>query len=157
MNKAALVLILFGCLAGLSFGESNHGFGLGIMLGEPTGISFKGWASQTTAWDAGAAWSFVSGKYFQIHSDFLLHNFNLFKVETGRMALFYGAGARIKFGHNDVTGDSDTIVSLRVPIGISYEFVKTPVELFLELVPMLDLIPSTEVQMAGAVGFRYYF
>ncbi|MGB8959009.1 MAG: DUF3996 domain-containing protein [Candidatus Aminicenantales bacterium] len=157
MRKVALVLILFGCLAGLSFGESNHSLGLGIMLGEPTGISFKVWNRQTMAWDAGAAWSFVSGKYFQIHSDLLLHNFSLFKVETGRMALFYGAGARIKFGSSDTTGDSDTVLSLRVPIGISYEFEKTPVELFLEIVPMLDLIPSTEVQMAGAVGFRYYF
>ncbi|MGE5741851.1 MAG: hypothetical protein ACM32H_07395, partial [Candidatus Aminicenantes bacterium RBG_16_66_30] len=75
---------------------------------------------------------------------------------TGRMALFYGAGARLKFGSSD-TQDSKTVISLRVPIGISYEFEKTPVELFLEVVPMLDLIPSTEVQMAGAVGFRYYF
>jgi hypothetical protein len=24
-------------------------------------------------------------------------------------------------------------------------------------VPMLDLVPATEVQMAGGVGFRYYF
>lgn len=156
MKKAALVLILFGCLAGVSFGESNHSFGLGIMLGEPTGLSAKVWNRQTVAWDAGAAWSFVSGKYFQIHSDLLFHNFNLFKVETGRMALFYGAGARLKFGSSD-TQDSKTVISLRVPIGISYEFEKTPVELFLEVVPMLDLIPSTEVQMAGAVGFRYYF
>jgi hypothetical protein len=157
MKKAALVLILFGGLAGLSFGDSNHNVGLGIMLGEPTGLSFKIWNRQTVAWDAGAAWSFVGGKYFQIHGDFLLHNFNLFRVETGRMALYYGAGARIKFGSSDSDGGSSTVLSLRVPIGISYEFERTPVELFLEVVPMLDLIPSTEVQMAGAVGFRYYF
>lgn len=157
MKKAALVLILFGCLAGLSFGESNHSVGLGIMLGEPTGISFKIWNRQTVAWDAGAAWSFVGGKYFQIHGDFLLHNFNLLKVETGRMAFYYGAGARIKFGSSDTTANSDTVLSLRVPIGLSYEFERTPVELFLEVVPMLDLVPSTEVQMAGAIGFRYYF
>jgi hypothetical protein len=157
MKKAAFALLLLGCLAGLSFAESNHNIGLGIMLGEPTGISFKMWSRQTVGWDAGAAWSFVGGKYFQIHSDFLLHNFNLFKVDTGRMALFYGAGARLKFGSNDTDGGSDVILSLRVPVGISYEFEKTPIELFLEVVPMLDLIPSTEVQMAGAIGFRYYF
>jgi len=157
MKKAALILVLFASLAGLSFGESNHNVGLGIMLGEPTGISFKLWNRQTTAWDAGAAWSFVGGKYFQIHSDFLLHNFNLFRVETGRMALFYGAGARIKFGSKTDTEESKTVLSLRVPIGISYEFDRTPVELFLEVVPMIDLVPATEVQMAGAIGFRYYF
>jgi hypothetical protein len=156
MKKAALVLILFGCLAGLSFGESNHNVGLGIILGEPTGFSFKIWNRQTVAWDAGAAWSFVNGKYFQIHGDILLHNFNLFRPDTGRMALYYGAGARLKFGNSDPTGSS-TVLSLRIPVGISYEFERTPVELFLEVVPMLDLVPSTEFQMAGAVGFRYYF
>jgi len=150
MKRAALVLILFGCLAGVSFAQSNHNVGLGLMLGEPTGFSFKMWNRQTVAWDAGAAWSFVNEKNFQIHGDLLLHNFNLFRVETGRMAFFYGLGARMKFA------DSLT-VSLRIPIGISYEFERTPVELFIEVVPMVDLIPATEVNMAGALGFRYYF
>ncbi len=150
MKKAAFALIIFGCLAGLSFAESNHNIGLGIILGEPTGISFKIWNRQTVAFDAGAAWSIVDEKHFQVHGDLLFHNFSLFRVETGRMALYYGVGARVWFA-------SDTTVSLRVPVGLSYEFEKTPVEIFLEIVPMLDLIPSTEVGMGGAVGFRYYF
>jgi hypothetical protein len=150
MKKIAFALVIFGCLAGLSFAESNHNIGLGIILGEPTGISFKIWNRQTVAFDAGAAWSIVDEKHFQIHGDLLFHNFGLFRVETGRMALYYGVGARVWFA-------SDTIVSLRVPVGLSYEFEKTPVEIFLEIVPMLDLIPSTEVGMGGAVGFRYYF
>jgi hypothetical protein len=150
MKKAALILILFGCLAGLSFGQSKHNIGLGIMFGEPTGLSFKMWNRQTVAFDAGAAWSFVGGKFFQLHGDLLFHNFSLFRVETGRMALYYGFGGRIKFADS-------TTVSLRVPIGISYEFERTPAELFLEVVPMIDLIPATEVNMAGAIGFRYYF
>ncbi len=150
MKKVAFALVIFGCLAGLSFAESNHNIGLGIILGEPTGISFKIWNRQTVAFDAGAAWSIVDEKHFQVHGDLLFHNFGLFRVETGRMALYYGIGARVWFA-------TDTIVSLRVPVGLSYEFEKTPVELFLEIVPMLDLIPSTEVGMGGAVGFRYYF
>jgi hypothetical protein len=150
MKKAAFALVIFGCLAGLSFAESNHNIGLGIILGEPTGISFKIWNRQTVAFDAGAAWSIVDEKHFQVHGDLLFHNFDLFRVETGRMALYYGIGARVWFA-------SDTIISLRVPVGLSYEFEKTPVELFIEIVPMLDLIPSTEVGMGGAVGFRYYF
>ncbi len=150
MKKAAFFLILLGSLAGLTYAQSNHNLGLGVILGEPTGISFKIWNRQTVAFDAGAAWSIVDQKHFQIHGDLLLHNFNLFRVETGRMALYYGVGARIWFA-------TDTILSLRVPIGLSYEFERTPVELFLEVVPMLDLIPATDVAMAGAVGFRYYF
>src|SRR5512136_1910370 len=97
MKKAALVLVLFGCLAGLSFADSKHNFGAGVILGEPTGLTFKVWNKQTVAFDAAAAWSFVNGGYFQIHGDMLFHNFNLIRVETGRMSLYYGIGARIKF------------------------------------------------------------
>ena len=149
MKKAALMLIILGCLAVLSFGQDGN-VGLGIILGEPTGLSAKLWTGKTTAFDAGAAWSFVGGGFFQIHGDFLFHNFDLFKVETGKMALYYGFGGRMKFA-------DQTIVSVRVPIGISYQFEKTAIELFLEVVPMLDLIPATEVGISGGAGFRYYF
>lgn len=156
MKKTALVIILFAGLAGLALAESNHNIGLGIIAGEPTGVSFKLWTSQTTAFDAGAAWSFVGGEFFQVHGDFLLHNYDIFRVDTGKMSLFYGAGARVKFGEDNF-GDNETTVSLRVPVGLAYEFEKTPIEIFLEIVPMLDLVPATEIGIAGAVGFRYYF
>ena len=149
MKKAALMLIILGCLAGLSFGQ-NGDIGLGIILGEPTGLSAKWWTGKTMAFDAGAAWSFVSGEFFQIHGDLLFHDFNLFKVEKGKMALYYGFGGRVKMA--DVT-----IISVRVPIGISYQFEKTAIELFLEIVPMLDIVPATEVGIGGGAGFRYYF
>jgi hypothetical protein len=149
MKKAALMLIILGCLAGLSFGQSGD-IGLGIILGEPTGLSAKLWTGKTTAFDAGAAWSFVSGGFFQVHGDLLFHNFDLFPVETGKMALYYGFGGRVKLA-------DQTIVSVRVPIGISYQFEKTAIELFLEVVPMLDIIPATEVGIGGGAGFRYYF
>ena len=156
MKKAALVFILLAGFAGLASAESNHNIGVGIIAGEPTGVSFKLWTSQTTAFDAGAAWSFVGGGFFQIHGDFLLHNFNIFRVDTGKMSLFYGVGARLKFGE-DTIGANETTLSLRVPVGLAYEFEKTPIEIFLEIVPMLDLVPATEISIAGGVGFRYYF
>ena len=52
---------------------------------------------------------------------------------------------------------SETVISARVPLGISYEFAKTSIELFIEVVPMLDLVPETTVGIAGGAGFRYYF
>jgi hypothetical protein len=150
MKKAALMLIILGCLAGLSFGREGD-VGLGIILGEPTGVSFKMWTGKTVAIDGGAAWSFVNGgTFFQIHGDLLFHSFDLFQVEKGKMALYYGFGGRVKFA-------AETLVSLRVPLGISYQFEKTSIELFLEVVPMLDIVPATEVGVAGGAGFRYYF
>ena len=149
MKKAALLLIILGCLAGLSFGRDGK-VGLGLIFGEPTGLSAKWWTGKTTAFDAGAAWSFVSGGFFQLHGDLLFHNFDLFQVKTGQMALYYGFGGRVKMA-------DQTIISVRAPIGISYQFEKTAIELFLEVVPMLDIVPATEVGIAGGAGFRYFF
>ena len=150
MKKAALALIILGCLAGLSYGRDGDA-GLGIILGEPTGFSGKLWTGKTTAFDAGAAWSFVNGgTFFQVHGDFLFHNFNVFQVDKGQLALYYGFGGRVKFA-------DETLVSVRVPLGLSYQFEKTSIELFLEVAPMLDVVPATEVGVAGGAGFRFYF
>ncbi|MFO7732142.1 MAG: hypothetical protein R6X21_00670 [Candidatus Aminicenantes bacterium] len=149
MKRTALVLILMMALAGVSFARDGD-IGLGLIFGEPSGISFKMWTGKTTAIDAAAAWSFVGGGFFQIHSDLLFHNFDLFEVEKGKMALYYGFGGRIKMAE-------ETQVSLRIPVGVSYEFEDTSIELFLEIVPMLDLAPSTAAGFGGGVGFRYFF
>ena len=149
MKKAALMVILLGCIAGLSFGRDGD-IGLGIILGEPTGLSLKLWRGRTMALDAGAAWSFVNGEYLQVHGDILFHNFNLFNVESDKMALYYGFGGRVKF-------EDKTVVSVRLPVGVSYELARTSIELFLEIVPMLDVVPETKVGVAGGAGFRYFF
>ena len=151
MKKAALILIILGCLAGLSFGRDGN-IGLGIILGQPTGLSGKLWTGKTTAFDAGAAWSLSGNEYFQVHGDFLFHNFNLFEVDSGKMALYYGFGGRVA-----IFEDAEDRVSIRVPVGISYEFAKTSIELFLEVVPMLDILPETVADIGGGVGFRYFF
>lgn len=149
MKKALVAVAVLFITCGAAFAQEGK-IGLGLIFGEPSGVSFKYWTGQKTAIDAGAAWSFVDGGAFQIHGDFLFHNFDVFKVDRGKMALYYGFGGRVKL-------DDDTKVSLRVPLGISYQFEKTDIELFMEVVPMLNLAPSTEADIAGGIGFRYYF
>ena len=46
---------------------------------------------------------------------------------------------------------------MRVPFGIAYLAATVPLEFFLEIVPVLDLVPDTDVDIEGAIGFRYYF
>lgn len=156
MKKAVLIIALFAAVAGMTFaqtGRAGGNTGLGIIFGEPTGVSFKYWTGRTMAIDAVAAWSFADGSSFQLHADLLFHSFDLFQVERGRMVLFYGFGGRIKT--KDINGDF--VMSFRLPIGISYEFERAPVEIFVEIAPMLNLIPSTQAAIGGGIGFRYYF
>jgi len=156
MKKTAVIFLFLFTVAGLAqaqTGRAGGNTGLGIIFGEPTGVSFKLWTSRTVAFDAAAAWSFVGGGSFQLHADIIFHSFDLFKVEKGRMALYYGFGGRFK--SEDENGDA--VLSFRLPVGISYEFERSPFELFVEIAPMLDLAPKTKGDIGGGIGFRYYF
>ncbi|HLA99887.1 MAG TPA: hypothetical protein VJO14_00750, partial [Bacteroidota bacterium] len=57
----------------------QKGFGLGVVLGEPTGFSFKGWIDSRSAIDAGLAWSFLHETTFHVHVDYLMHTGELTK------------------------------------------------------------------------------
>jgi len=125
-------------------------FGLGIILGEPTGISLKKWVTQTTAIDGGIAWSFTGKNSLHLHMDYLFHNFNLLKTEKGKLPFYYGIGCRIK-------AKEKSRVGIRIPVGISYIFDNVPIDIFFELGPILDLIPATEFGINASIGCRYYF
>jgi len=123
------------------------GFGLGIIVGNPTGVSFKKWVGANKAIDGAAAWKFSGDGYLQVHADLLFHNF---KWIDARWPVYYGVGAVIGIG-------DDFLLGARVPIGISHLFESAPFDVFLEVVPRLDLIPDTDFDLDAAIGFRYYF
>jgi len=125
-------------------------FGLGIIAGEPTGLSGKLWTEKRTALDAAVAWSFGKGSKLYLHGDYLFYNFNLFNVESGQLPLYYGIGGKLKLG-------GDNTVGIRIPVGLNYIFANAPLDVFFEIVPVLDLIPGTEFDLNGGVGIRYFF
>ena len=51
--------------------HAQDGLGVGVILGEPTGISLKAWTSDKHAVDAAVAWSFSENDSFQFHADYL--------------------------------------------------------------------------------------
>ena len=87
--------ILFAFLTLFSVGmyAQDNGLGLGVVFGEPTGLSGKVWTSERTAVDAAVAWSFVGAGWLHIHTDFLIHNFDIIDVSKGSLPLYFGVGA----------------------------------------------------------------
>ena len=132
-----------------SFSQDN-GFGIGLILGEPTGISAKIWSGNRNAFDAALAWSFVHAGAMYIHVDYIWHNFKLIHVSEGKLPFYYGIGGRL------VTG-ADAILGARVPLGLAYMFEDVPLDTFLEITPILDLIPQTDFTINAALGIRYFF
>ena len=122
---------------------------LGIIVGEPTGISFK--------YDnfpvLGVAWSFEN--YFHVHIDIWLLN----PVLADPVTWFLGVGAKAKFYFDETRQqeeNSEFALGVRVPIGVQYIF-EIHYELFLEVAPGIELFPTTEFDIDFGIGFRYHF
>jgi len=150
VKKLKYIAILFSIIFITQIYSQDRGTGLGIIIGEPTGFSFKHWTSSTTAFDAAIAWSFINEGAFHIHVDYLLHSFRLIDVPEGKLPFYYGIGGRLK------TSDK-TRLGVRVPLGLAYLFQTAPIDIFLEVVPILDFIPKTDFRINAALGARYYF
>ena len=150
MRKLVFCLSLIILFFPLKAVAQETGFGAGVILGEPTGISLKNWLADNTAVDFGIAWSFANNGSLHLHVDFLVHNFDLTEVEKGRLAVYYGIGGRFKSQKRERFG-------VRVPLGLCYIPEKAPIDIFLEIAPLLDLAPATEFGLTGGIGIRYYF
>ena len=148
MKKTILISIVIVATAGLF--AQNSGLGAGIIVGEPTGISLKFWTGESSAFDGAIAWSFGKEDALHLHADMLFHNPDLIAVTQGSLPVYYGLGVRIKL-------EDKSKVGVRIPVGIAYQFVEAPFDIFLEIVPLLELVPATDFGLNSAIGVRYFF
>lgn len=149
--KRAVVLVLAGLA---SYAAADYGTGLGVIVGEPTGVSAKLWLGDMMAVDAAAAWSVSRYAALHVHADVLYHNFELLKVTSGSLPAYVGVGGRFKVARGE---DDKARIGLRVPLGLEYLFDGLPLGAFLEVAPVLDLVPGTQFDVNGGLGARWYF
>jgi hypothetical protein len=65
---------------------------------------------------------------------------------------YCGIGARIllRDGH-------DSRFGVRIPIGLDYVFEDARIDVFIEVAPIVNLIPDTEFNLTDGVGARFWF
>ena len=131
---------------------SGNPLGLGVIVGEPTGITGKKWLGHRSAFDFGAAWSFGRNDAVLLYADHLWHHYDVFHVDKGAMALYYGLGGRAS-----LRDEGQDAFGVRVPVGLAYQFENSAIGLFLEVAPVVDLAPDTDLEAMGGLGARYYF
>jgi hypothetical protein len=141
----------------------QRSFGLGVIVGEPTGVSAKLWTSPTRAFVFGAGWSIggdrigaYNGNYdgggrIHFHADYLLHMMNVFSSD-GQYPMFYGVGLRLNTG-----GGYYNSFAVRFIAGIAWQPLDSSIDIFLEFVPSLQLTSDSKFGLDSAVGARYYF
>ncbi len=83
--------------------------------------------------------------------DYLWHSWNAIN-SAQRFPLYYGIGGRFN-SHED----NDGSLAVRGVLGIAWLPHNTPLDLFLEVAPSLELTPSSGFGIDAAIGVRYYF
>ena len=156
MNKqigtfVAVVALLFAVTRPVDAFTSRAGsaqdLGVGVALGQPMGASAKYWMSSTTAIDGFAGYHFNNN--FDLHADYLWHSFSSFSVSQGRLPFYLGLGGRVNLG-------DDSHFGMRLPLGLSYLFPTDPIEAFVEIAPVVKLIPDVGADVDGMIGLRVY-
>ena len=142
--------------------EANKGFGLGLMLGAPSGLSGKYFYASDKAFDfgLGAIRYYRRRDGLQLHVDHLWHPVTLVSNADFELPLYFGLGFRL-FDFNDDNDADGTAIGLRVPIGIAFDLNRTPLDIFFELAFVADLFVDYDdrydADLNGAIGFRFYF
>lgn len=145
------IAIIYSLILLNSAQAQERTFGIGGIIGDPDGISVKAWLSESTAIagaisvDLGENYSWLS-----VHADFLKQN-TVVTWEEALLQTHYGGGVRI------VSGDFQDYIALRAPVGIDVNAIDAPVEVFMEVVPTIDVDPEFYFYFSGAMGFRYFF
>ncbi len=156
MKSKIAIIVLLLAVASANAGTQDD-YGIGVIIGEPTGLSLKYWLDEEIAIDGAVAWSYAENDSLQLHSDYLIHNYDL--LEADEWPVYYGIGARLKFKDDDGNGRNENyaMFGIRFPLGVTYLFDDEPLDLFFEVVPVLDLSPDLEMDLNAAVGLRFYF
>ncbi len=146
-----LIFVLLVFVGKGLYGAGNNGAGIGIIIGEPTGISFK----YNNFPVIGIALSLEN--HFHLHCDYWMFNSSL----KGDLYWFAGIGGKYIYDLNRSDKNPDKYegkygFGIRIPIGIRY-YVVPALELFCEIVPGISVIPSTDFDGDAGIGIRYYF
>ena len=149
--RAARLALLLVVLSSASARAESGSFGLGLILGQPTGVTGAYQLSDRTAIDAAIGLGWVDNRRFYLHVEFDYFLPTLISGGSAELSAYLGLG-----GFFYDLGD-DPGFGARAPFGLSLDFTSVPLQLFLEASLLLLLTPDVDLDVRGALGFRYYF
>ncbi len=132
--------------------------GVGIILGEPTGISARLYLKDDQAIQAAVGASFVANG-IQADGDYVFHPVILQDRDTFVLPLYVGPGLRFIEYSGGSNGASHFAAGLRAVGGMLFDFKTVPLDAFIEVAGIFEYDFKTGVG-AGlnlGAGVRYYF
>jgi hypothetical protein len=144
--KSIISILLFM----VSFSVMAGKRGVGISLGNPTGLNGKYWLDEKKAVDASLGVSLGVHSDFSMHSDYLFHQKDAFYFnDVHPLDLYFGLGGRMEFA-------DDIELGIRLPVGLVHEFKEENAELFFETAPIIEIFSKKGLELHLLFGARYY-
>jgi hypothetical protein len=139
-----------------NFEQPPEGVGLGIIIGDPSGLSLAVRRGEHHVVQVHFGYNFRNER-IHISGDYL---YNLVILDTPEMAgvrfpVYLGIGAR--YQNYGVDFQEDAGFGIRVPFGMALLPRSLAIDPFVELVPVMLIAPETKVDLEGGVGIRLYF
>jgi hypothetical protein len=175
MKKIIALLGLSVLTMGLATAQNQReSFGLGIILGNPSGLSLKipsgansinaifGYNSYRNGWGRcdgpgpGNDCYYDDNSNFYLGADYIFYNYNLIRVSKGRLPLYYGPGLNVSFW-DAAPGDDRMRVGFRIAVGLEYQFANAPFDIFFEIAPGINVVPNTSGYVMAGIGTRFFF
>lgn len=158
MRLSLTLLALFASSSALAVEVGNgSNIGVGIVLGEPTGVTGKLYLKPQHALEAALG----TGTYddrrdtrLWLHVVYLWHPSVLHSDPAFELGWHFGVGGFISDRHNI----DRTAIGARAPIGLDFTLEKVPLQFFVDVSADLELVPDTLVLNLGlGLGGRYFF
>jgi len=137
---------IFFILAGSTLGQTTK-YGLGLIIFDPSGMTAKAWLKKGGAIDGALGWSSMGSHQLQIQADYLFYGARIAGDQDVQFSFYLGVGGKIIFQDQDNAW-------FRVPLGLDLFIKKTPLNIFMEIVPSFNF---HELDLSGAIGIRYLF
>ena len=147
--SVALVLAVSVTGASYALDPRREQLGVGVIAGVPSGLSIKYWFNPDLAADGAVGLSLLENSY-GVHADLLLHFNEIIKTREINIPLYVGAGGKVRIG-------TSLEVGVRIPLGGTYLFTRDPFDLFLEVAPGFNLLPSPAFSVEAGIGGRFFF
>ena len=141
--------------------EEKGTFGVGLLIGEPTGICAKLYLKDDQAVQFALGSDFVAGG-FQVQADYVFHPWILEERDSFTLPVYLGPGVRVFDYDKGRGGNSFFAVGIRAVGGIMFDFKNVPLDAFLEVAVVGEYgFSSSEggfgVALNAGAGVRYYF
>jgi hypothetical protein len=131
--------------------------GIGLIVGEPTGITAKLYLSDDRAIQGALGASFIGGGY-ELHGEYVLHPWILQDRDSFVLPVYLGPGVRFIDYYSGRGSDSHFAIGARGVIGMLFDFKEVPLDVFVEAGGGVeyDFTEHWEPVLNAGAGVRYY-